>query len=96
MNKYYFQKDSERCYNLKYHYNYMKENNIKEMQVFLAKKEVNSPYFFCLHYYETGEKMEGGCGKVCDFYEPRNKKSGICKHTGYTYERTDKVKLLKL
>jgi hypothetical protein len=27
-----------------------------------------------------------GCGKVCDEYEPRNGKSGCCKHMSFCYE----------
>jgi hypothetical protein len=44
---------------------------------------------------EVGEVGEG-CGKFCQQYKPLNGKNGRCKHYGYVYEQTDKVKLLKL
>jgi len=86
--KLYFQKDDEYCYNLEYHLQYMKENNIQEMDVYLAKSEVRSDQFFCKHFLQSGER--GECGKECQSYSPRNGVSGICKHFGYTYEKTDK------
>lgn len=94
MAKYYFQKDDENCYNLVYHIQYMRENYIEQMEVFEAKAEYGTGYFFCLHYQEIGESGES-CGKVCDHYSPRNGKNGRCKHHGNVYEQTDKVKLLR-
>jgi hypothetical protein len=37
------------------------------------------------------ERSEGGCGKVCKYYNPKNGKSGCCKHYSLKfYEPTDK------
>ena len=90
----FFQKHDENCYTLDYHLQYMVDNHIKEMDVWLAKREVNAPYFFCKHFQESGER--GGCGKHCDAYSPRNGKSGVCKHFGYTYEQTDQCFTLRI
>lgn len=94
MAKKYFNDYNECCYTLQYHLEYMKENGIKEMKVYEAKAEWSSGMFFCKEVYEVGESVE--CGRSCKDYKPRNGKSGICKNHGYTYEQTDKVKILKI
>jgi len=96
MAKYYYKDgDSEYCYPLEYHLEYMRENGIEKMDVFEAKMENDSEFFFCKEVMEVGEK-NGTCGKMCEDYQPRNNKSGICKHYGYVYENTDVVKKLRL
>lgn len=95
MPKLYFKNDSECCYPLQYHYDYMKENGISEMVVFEAKRETGTGYFFCQEFLEVGEVGES-CGKSCEQYAPRNGKNGRCKHSGYVYEQTDISKTLKL
>jgi hypothetical protein len=96
MSKYYFNKWDENCYTLEYHKDYMKENNLKELKLFEAKKDSYlTGFFFCKAFFEVGEK-NNTCGKECSCYKPRNGIKGICKHYGYTYEQTDKVKILKL
>jgi hypothetical protein len=92
--RYFFQKDDENCYTLDYHLQYMAENHIKEMDVYLAKRETQSDYFFCKHFQGCGER--GECGKHCEAYKPRNGKNGICKHFGYTYEQTEKCFTLRI
>jgi len=74
----------------------MIERYIKEMDIFLAKREVDSGYYFCKHFDEVGEKGDGNCGKSCSAYAPRNGKSGACKSVGYTYENTGKAYILKV
>jgi len=96
MAKYYFNKnDDEYCYDIKYHLNYMQENNISKMEVFEAERETNTGFFFCKYHQEIGEVGQS-CGKQCENYEPNNHKNGRCKHYGYIYEKTDKIKLLEL
>ena len=95
MEKYYFQKDAEMCYTLQYHLDFMKENEIKEMEVFEAEIERGTGFFYCREFMQIGEIGEG-CGKSCDKYSPRNGKSGICKHSGNVYEQTEKKKVLTL
>lgn len=95
-NRYYFRKDEIFCYTIENHLQYMRENHIEEMVVLLAKRVTNSDYFFCKHFNEIGEKSEGGCGKICKVYSPRNGKSGACKFVGYFYERTNERFILKV
>lgn len=98
MAKYYFsQHEPEYCYKKDYHLQYMKDNQINEMLVFEAKREIGSDMFFCKEVMEVGVKGEGdGCGNMCEHYKPRNGKSGRCKHSGYVYEQTEKSVILKI
>ena len=94
MKKLYFHElDDECCYHLDSILDYMKENEISELKIFEAKRETGSDYFYC-KYYDCAAEKNGECGKMCDGYQPRNGKSGICRHTGYCYEQTDKWKML--
>jgi Uri superfamily endonuclease len=89
--KLYFQKDAEMCYPLYWHLDYMKENNIKEMQVFRAKVEHESGMFFCRFMEQIGEK-NGTCNKKdCDTYVPKNGIKGRCFHYGFCYEPTNEI-----
>lgn len=92
--RYFFQKHDENCYTLDYHLQYMKDNHIKEMDVYLAKRETKSDYFFCKHFQECGQR--GECGKNCEAYSPRNGKTGVCKHFVYTYYKTDQLFTLRI
>lgn len=94
--RFFFRDDDDTCYTLQSQIDYMIENGITEMDLWLAEREINAPYFFCKNFEECGDKSEGGCGKLCDGYKPRNGKSGVCKHYGYTYEQTDRCFTLKL
>jgi len=96
MAKYYFRKDDENCYEIEAHFDYMQENEIREMEVFEAKREIGTGYFFCKAYLEVGE-VDQNCGKLeCEDYGPNNGKNGRCKHYGYVYEQTDKKRTLQL
>jgi hypothetical protein len=93
--KLYFQDYDENCYPIDYHLDYMKENNIKEMDVFKAERETGTGYFFCKEFMEIGETGES-CGKMCEKYIPNNGKNGRCKHYGYVYNQTDEIKKLRI
>lgn len=93
---YYFRKGEDHCYKIESHLAWMIENGIKEMDVYLAKRETQSDCFYCKHFNEIGEKSEGGCGKSCEAYKPKNGKSGACVHLGNMYEQTDKCYTLNL
>ncbi len=93
--KLYFRENSDLCTSIEGHLSYMKENDIKEMQVFEAKVEHGTGFFFCHFFGEVGE-VNGTCGKMCKAYQPRNGKSGCCKNYGFVYEQTEKSKILKL
>lgn len=96
MAKYYFRKDDEKCYEIEAHLDYMRENEIKEMDVFEAKRETDTGYFFCQFYLEASEVGQN-CGElICKNYKPNNGKNGRCKHYGYVYEQTDIKKTLQL
>jgi hypothetical protein len=94
--RFFFRKDDATCYKLDAHIDYMLFHGINDMDLFLAKRETNAPYFFCKHFGEVGDKSESLCGKFCKGYQARNGKSGACKHYGFTYEQTDKCYNLKL
>ncbi len=87
MPKYYFQKNDDNAYSMQYHLKYMKENNIEQMEVFEAIVERRLGYFFCKKLQEISEINNTTCGiRWCEYYKPRNGKSGICKNYGYCYD----------
>lgn len=88
---YYFRdEDSERCYPLKTHLEQAKEDGLTEIELFTAIPEKVAGFRWCHAVDDIAESEY--CGKCCEFYEPRNKKSGICKHQGSMYEPDKKVK----
>lgn len=95
MAKYYFLNNAEKCYTIDFFKNYMRDSDLKELELFEAKKEENIDFFFCKHFEEIGEKHDF-CGKMCNKYEPKNGRSGCCKYNGSLYEKTDKKITLKL
>lgn len=97
MPKMYFLKGCEEvCATLEYWKEYLKENNLEELELYKAKRETGTGYFFCKEFGEVGEVNEG-CGRLCEKYKPNNGKNGRCKHYGYCYEPlTDKVIVLRL
>ncbi len=94
--RFFFREGDCDCFTIESHLNYMIENNIEIMNVWLAKRETKVSHFYCKHYQEIGDKTENICGKWCGAYDPKNKKSGACVHLGYTYEITDKSYELKV
>lgn len=95
MAKFYFEENDERCYTLDYFKWYMKKYSLKYLKLREAKIEYGNGFFFCTKYSEIGESGEN-CGKVCEHYQPRNGKNGLCKFWRNTYEPTDKIKILTL
>ena len=73
----------------------MREAGIKEMTVHEAKIVKKTGFFYCHYFNEVGE-VGVGCGKDCKAYSPRNGKSGRCRYSSHTYERTDKTKTIIL
>ena len=65
--KLYFQENDEMAYPLQYHLDYMKENDIKEMEVYQAEIEYVIGFFFCHEFSLVGEIGES-CGKECEKY----------------------------
>lgn len=94
--KLYFTEHGEQCQPIYAHEQDMIDEGIEELEVFKAKREINSPFFYCKSYGEVGEK-NGSCNsRDCKQYQPRNKKGGICTHTGSLYEQTNESLILKL
>lgn len=93
--KYYFRHNEEICHNKETHLEFMRENDIKEMDVFEAKKIKVKDWFYC-RVFGIGDKTEELCRKSCPKYSPRNGKFGICKNQGSLYEETDNKLTLKL
>jgi hypothetical protein len=83
--KYYFNSFNILALSKKDTISQMVKNGVTEMIIYEAEKSKGeNDLFWCRQYFGCGEK--GNCGKLCKHYEPRNKKSGCCKHYGNLYE----------
>jgi len=92
MAKYYFiNRDDEYCADIESVKDFMRFNEMKEIEVFEAKRDLGSDFLFCKFYWAAGEK--GICGNVCEKYDPRNGKNGICIYNAPVYERGNKIKI---
>lgn len=91
---YFLKGDVDFCYQLDYWKDYMANNELKEVELLEAKREMGTGYFYCKEYAEIGRVNEG-CGKICEKYKPNNGKNGRCKHYGYCYEATVKLLVLR-
>jgi hypothetical protein len=92
MSKLYFKEDDEMCYPLSYFKWLLDYENLEELTLYEAQRQDVPDYFWCREHQLPIEKSKGGCGKVCEFYKPKNSKSGCCKHYSLKfYEPTDKV-----
>mgnify|MGYP000968237924 FL=1 len=83
---YFLTADAELCYKGEY---LLEEAGVDELEVYSANPIKDDSLFYCKEFESCGEK--GECGKDCEGYEPRNGKSGCCKHLGQLYEHGDKV-----
>jgi hypothetical protein len=96
MAKFYFREDDdERCFLKKDIIADMKENGIRELKVFEAKRVIGESYFWCSVNQDVGETGQD-CGKFCPDYKPRNGKNGRCRFSGHCYEPSEIPILLKL
>lgn len=66
----------------------MKERELEYLEVYEAKRELGTSYFFCKAVGLVAEHGDGfdDCGKSCELYAPRNGRSGCCKYRGFCYE----------
>ena len=95
--KYYFEnKDSELCYMIDYFKEELKERGLTEISVYPAKIMIGSDFYYCQELGVSGEKGDSECGKWCEYYEPRNKKSGRCRHSAHPYEASNESIIIKL
>lgn len=92
-NRYFFPQNSTNCFKLESIVDMMKSDGLLSQTIYLANKECNMPYFYCKFYLEVGDKNESSCGNCCNGYQPKNKKSGACKHYGYTYSQGDAYRI---
>lgn len=53
-NRYFFHDSDASCYKLLTYIEYMRYNHISEMELRLAKREMDSEYFFCKEYGRSG------------------------------------------
>ncbi len=82
--KYYFQSQSDEiCYTLDYHLANAKDEGLAEIELIKAIPEKVGGMFWCKAVDECAE--DGCCGKMCDEYEPKNGKSGMCKYRCNTF-----------
>lgn len=90
--KLYFEnEDAELCHPLEYHLNEAKADGLIEVQLLEAiPDKTTHDFIWCTSFGAVSER--GNCGKVCPDYEPRNKKSGICKHQGRMFTHGNAVK----
>ena len=96
MKLYFSDQAGESCHTVDYFYEYMRENNVKELTLFRAKPEFGSEYFFCRECSDVGEVGNSDCGKLCESYKPRNGKNGRCVHSTFVYDVTDEKRILKI
>lgn len=88
--QFYFYNDyDEECYTKERIIEMMREDGVIGKKVFKAVKEDIKDVFYCREYTSLVDK--GECGKQCESYDPRNGKSGICKHHGNLYAQGEKV-----
>ena len=94
--KFYFQdEDGLLCQNDDYFQIVMECENTEQMEVFEAIRIKEPEFFWCYALQSAGEKSEGGCGSMCLQYEPRNGKSGCCKHYSTKMYEPGKQVILK-
>lgn len=79
--KYYFEtQNDEICYNLQGIKAIMQCEGEEEMEVYEAKNQEALGMFWCSYHQSIGDKEIDTCGKSCNAYKPRNKRSGCCSH----------------
>lgn len=86
---YFRTEDDERCYPLDYHLTDAKDEGLTEIELFESIPIRVDGMFWCKAVDEYGE--DGICGRQCEQYEPKNGKSGMCRHKGHFYEHGNKV-----
>jgi hypothetical protein len=95
--KYYFPDfDEETAYTKEYIVDEMKRSGLTECDVSIAIKDTDKYYFFCRAFGEAGTNglsKEESCGRECCRYEPRNGRSGCCRHKVYCLTPGDDFKL---
>lgn len=89
--KYYFEEDSENCYDKQFFIGEMHNNGIEEMILCEAVLDKNSDYAYCRSEGEVIMKDENPCGKHCPDYSPCNGRNGKCRYLGPCYTHGKQV-----
>lgn len=84
----------ESCKTIEGWKDYMRYEGLKSGTLFKAKVDRGCSYGYCIKFGEFTERGET-CGKsVCKKYDPRNGKSGMCRHQRPCYEPIEDKGLL--
>lgn len=91
---------SENFHVLDYFKEILIEHNLESIILYKGEIEYGTDYFFCSEFGSVGLKCESECGNDCIIrgklmYEPRNGKSGRCRHSKNCYARGEKYILTK-
>ncbi len=84
--------DTESAYPKSFIIQEMKKQGLEEIEVSEVVPEYQTWYFYCKIKKSFGNS-HFECGLICKDYEPRNGKSGCCKHYGICYKRGESLKL---
>jgi hypothetical protein len=88
--KYYFRnKDSVYCYTMEKHQLDAQEEGLSQLELFRAIPEKVDGMFWCRAVEAAGE--DGSCGIQCKYYEPKNGRSGMCRHKSGFHMPGEKV-----
>ena len=81
---YFIHEDDEFCVSKLGVLAYMKENNLKEMRVFLAVKDTSlkEEFIFCKNAGEFAERKDCNMAN-CEYYTPTKSGRGVCKDREY-------------
>ena len=90
---YFNSEDLTTCHTLGYWRSYMVENDVSNMLLIEAKRQIVIDMFYCKAFETVGE-IGMSCGYKCEEYDPMNGKSGRCTHYGFLYEATNKKLIL--
>lgn len=79
------------AYSINFHIINAQDEGLNEIEVFKGVPYRNRGHFWCGAHLMPTET--GTCNRSCMFYDPRNKKSGICRHHSPTFVKPgDSVK----
>lgn len=90
----FYSKIDDDCWRLDFYKEWMIGFGFASIELTLAERLTGTDIFFCRCHNGIGDKGES-CGRLCKGYDPKNGKSGACKHVGFVYEETGKKFTLK-
>jgi hypothetical protein len=75
---YFYNEGDEICVSIESIKEMMIDDELTEKTVSEAVIDPDKSYFWCTETGDAGLSDEGTCGKYCEYYKPRNGKSGVC------------------